>query len=116
MKLPLAIFAFTAALISFIGWHRWDASHNRGFEHGYYGEFNRVRNALATIPDVNVTNSWHHLDVTLEEFGFDIAVAGRPVRLSFGEDDLVREMKRDAAREDLKVRITTELAYSQNGR
>ena len=32
----------------------WDASKNRGSESGYWGEYNRVSNALASLPEVKI--------------------------------------------------------------
>lgn len=96
--------------LMFIAWDRWDSAQNRGNEFGYYGEYNRVSNALALIPGVAITQAWHNLDLTLEEFGFGITVTGRPVRLFFGETDHIRTMSRDAAITALKERIDTELS------
>ena len=100
----------------FIGWYRWDSSYNRGSESGYYGTFNRISNALASISGVTVTQSWHNLDVTLEEFGFDLTVTGQPVHLFFGETDPIRKMSRAAVVVALQALIATELASSQTNR
>ena len=96
--------------IMFAVWYRSDSARNRGREFGYYGEFNRVSNALVRIPRVTVTQAWHNADVTLEEFGFGITITGRPVQLDFGETDPIREMSRDRAVVALKARIATELS------
>lgn len=96
-----------------IAWYRWDSAINRGSEYGYYGEFNRVSNALATIPTVTITQAWHNLDVSLEEFGFGVVVTGQPVRLFFSETDPIRTMKRDAATAALQKRIDMEILSSQ---
>jgi hypothetical protein len=112
ITLALLIVSFFA----FIGWYRWDSSRNRGNEFGYYGEFNRVSNALASVSGVVVTQSWHNLDVTLEEFGFGLTFTGQPVYLFFGETDPIRGMSRDAAVVALQSRIGAELASSQTNR
>src|SRR2546426_1925813 len=109
MRLLLAIvLVVLLAPVGFVSWYRWDSARNRGHEFGYYGKFNRVSNALAAIPGVTITQAWHSLDVTLEEFGFGITVTGQPVRLSFSETDPIRELSRDAAITALKKRIETE--------
>jgi hypothetical protein len=111
MKILLAIVGLGIALVvGFIVFYRWDSSRNRGYQWGYYGEFNSISNALASIPGVTVTQAWHNLDVTLEEFGFGITVTGQPVRLAFGETDTIREMSRDAAVVALKAQIAAELS------
>ena len=94
----------------------WDSSRNRGSEFGYYGEFNRVSNALAAVPGVTITGSWTNNDVTLEEFSFALAISNRAVELFFGETDAVRNMKKEAAVAALQGRIAVELASaSTNG-
>ena len=98
MKILLIIvLAVLLISVAFMGWHGLDSRRNRGSGSGYYGEFNRVSNALASIPGVTITQAWHNLDIRLEEFCFSITVTGQPVRLFFGETDQVREMSRDAA-------------------
>jgi hypothetical protein len=113
--LPI-IAALSVCFFGYIGWYFWDSSRNRGSEFGYYGEFNRVSNTLASIPGVVVTQAWHNLDLTLEEFGFDLTITGRPVRLFFGETDPIRNMRRDAAVAALQNRIAAELGLPQTNR
>ncbi len=68
---------------------------NDGRESGYYGDFNRVSNALVSLPGVVVTNFWMNRDITLEEFGFEAMTGGgKPVRIVVGERDPLREMSR----------------------
>jgi hypothetical protein len=111
MTKNVIIVVLTAVLfvVAFALFYRWDSAQNRGSEHGYYGEFNRVSNALATIPGVTITQSWHNLDVTLEEFGFGFTFGGHPVRLYFGESDPIRTMSRKDLLVALLKRIETEL-------
>lgn len=80
-----------------IGFYRWDSGVNRGLRFGYWGEFNRRREALASIPGVTITGSAHNLDVSLEEFSFDVKTNGRSVKLFFGETDRVRTLSRTEA-------------------
>lgn len=108
------IIVFTVLILpaAVIIWYRWDSGTNRGHEFGYYGEFNRVSNAVASIPGIVVTSAWYNGDITLEEFGFSLSVTGRPVSLDFSETDPVREMSRGAAARELTTRIKKELSVS----
>jgi hypothetical protein len=101
---------------TFIGWYAWDSRTNRGYDFGYYGEYNRTSNALASIPGVAITQSWHHLDVTLEEFAFDAAVTGTSVSLYFGGRDPIRTMSRKKAVAALRQRIAAELSNQNTNR
>jgi hypothetical protein len=109
----LAVISIPAA---FITWYRWDSTRNRGWEFGYFGDYNGISNALASIPGVTITQAWHNLDITLEEFGFGICVTGRPVQLIFGETDKIRELRQQAAVVALEQLIQTELSSSGNSR
>ena len=94
----------------FIPWYRWDSAQNRGSKFGYYGEYNRVSNALASLPGVTITNAWYNRDVSLEEFGFDVLVAtGQTARLFFSETDEVRRLPRSKMVDVLKNRIESQL-------
>ena len=112
----LIILALIVFFFGFLGWSSWDASRNRGREFGYYGEFNRVSNALASIPGVTVTQSWHNHDITLEEFGFGLTVTGQPVVFLFEETDPIRSMRPEAKVAALRARIARELVSSQTNR
>lgn len=79
---------------------------NDGRESGYYGDFNRVSNALVSIQGVVVTNSWMNRDITMEEFGFDITTpTGKPVHIALGERDPLRRLPRAQLVEALKKEI-----------
>jgi len=79
---------------------------NDGRESGYYGEFNRVSNALVSIQGVVITNFWMNRDITLEEFGFDVTTAtGKPIHIAVGERDPRRRMPRAELVEALKKEI-----------
>lgn len=111
MKILLAIVALgTALVVGTILFYQWESSRNRGYQWGYFGEFNSVSNSLASVPGVTITQAWHNLDVTMEEFGFGITITGRPVRLYFGETDPLRSMSGEIAVAALRTRITAELA------
>src|SRR5688572_19371947 len=73
--------------------YRWDAGRNHALPFGYYGDFNRVSNALASIPGITITQVWAHPDVTLEEFGFDgTNRSGKVFHIGIGENDPVRNL------------------------
>ncbi len=114
MKALVLILLLVGLPAGFIGWYFWDSDRNRGFRFGYYGEYNSVSNALASIPGVVITQRWHNLDTVLEEFGFGLTFTGTPVRLYFGETDAVRSMSREKAIAALERRIARELSASTN--
>ena len=51
--------------VSCILWYGWDSGTNHGYWFGYYGEFNRVSNSLASIPGITITQAWANCDVRL---------------------------------------------------
>ena len=88
----LVILALAMLIATLIFGYRWDSARNRGHTWGYWGEFNAVSNTLATVSGVTILSPWYNADVTLEEFGFDILVQGRQVKLVFGEKDPIRSL------------------------
>src|SRR5258708_28554320 len=89
---------------------------NNGREYGYYGDFNRISNALVSIPGVVVTNYWMNRDITLEEFGFDITTAsGEAVHFGIGERYPLRKMSRPELVEALKREIAHQLSSTTKG-
>ena len=111
MRRPFKYLAVVVVFgFSLVGWYGWDSTRNHGLTFGYYGQFNCTYAALASIPGVAITNAWYNHDVSLEEFGFDVVVTGKPVRLFFGERDPIRTMNRDRARAALQTLINAELA------
>jgi len=107
MKTFLVILAPVLVLfVVFILWYRWDSGTNHGYQFGYYGEFNRISNALASIPGITITQSWHNCDVTLEEFGFIATTrSGESVQIALGERDRIRSL----SGESLVHALTTEI-------
>jgi len=84
---------------------------NDGRESGYYADFNRVSNALVSIPGVTITNVFINRDITLEEFSFEITTAsGEPAHLDFGERDPVRRMAHPELVQALKKEIAQQLS------
>ncbi|RYD84981.1 MAG: hypothetical protein EOP84_03925 [Verrucomicrobiaceae bacterium] len=81
VAVPLAIGCLYAAGIFFgmAGGQTWTI--------GYYGKFNRVRKIIEKMPDVRITDSWQHHDITLEDFGFTIiAPSGALAKADFFEN------------------------------
>ena len=101
---------FAVASFATIGWYKWDLSQNRGYEFGYYGDFNRVSHALREIPGITVTSEWANPDTVLEEFGFEITTnKKRVIQLDFSEVDPVRNLSGAPL-----ARALTELIQTKN--
>jgi hypothetical protein len=79
----------------------WDGSKNRGYKFGYFGEFNRAKEALLGIPGVSVRGSYNNLDVGLEEFGFDADFRGQRLKIDIEESDPMRLLSVAEMREEL---------------
>jgi len=108
-KLILSLSAVVAVFVGYIRWYCWDSDTNHGYPFGYYGEFNRVSKALASLPGITVTDSWARCDVTLEEFGFTATKAsGEPVNIVVGMHDRTRSLSGDALIQALKTEIQTQ--------
>src|SRR5437763_17104627 len=102
------VFLITA-LGAFFFWYRFDSARNRGYQFGYYGDYNRVSNALASIPGVTVTNTWMNNDITLEEFAFGILTGeGKSLEILIAERDPIRQLSGPPLVEALKTRITAQ--------
>lgn len=110
MKMPIIILSAVAVLfVGFVLWYQWDSRTNHGFQFGYYGDFNRVSNALASIPGITITQAWHNCDVTLEEFGFTVTTSsGESARVTVGEQDRVRRLSGDSLIQALQTEIRKE--------
>jgi hypothetical protein len=101
MRMPLRILYIVAlSMILFIVWGLWSTGQfgNWGLEWGYYGQFNRVKRVLEEMPNVQITDSWQHHDITLEDFAFSLLVdETRTLQVTFHENS--PQMKvRDASR------------------
>jgi hypothetical protein len=87
-----------------------DSSQNRGWTFGYYGEFNRVSNALTRIPAVRIWEAAPNLDLSLEEFSFELKTTNQAtIKLFFAQKDPVRKLKGAALQEALEKRVGAEL-------
>jgi hypothetical protein len=96
-------------LIAIAVYYWWDASKNRGRESGYWGEYNRVSNALASLPEVKIQLSSYNDDISLEEFQFDLETSGLSISLFFTEGDAIRKMQRAQMIEALRKRLADAL-------
>lgn len=109
-RIIVVLAALVIAFISFILWYRWDSEENHGFTFGYYGQLNTVSNTLAQFPGVNILKCGYNADVTLEEFGFDVRIAGnRDLHIWFAEDDPIRKMSGQQLSQTLQNRIREEV-------
>jgi len=103
VSIVLAVVAILAALLV---WYRWDSVNNHGYQFGYFGDFNRVSNALASIPGITITQACANRDVTLEEFGFTATMgSGQTVRIAVGERDCIRDLSGESLVQALKREI-----------
>jgi hypothetical protein len=88
-------------------WLRWDSSINRGWDWGYFGDFNRVKYALLKIEGVQILDEYSNKDVTLEEFGFKVkTLKDGVVRIDISEEDGIRRLKGSQLADALNLRIT----------
>jgi hypothetical protein len=109
-----ALTVITIALGAFLVWGRWDVSQNRGYTFGYWGQFNRVGNALSENPDITVTDSGKNEDITLEESFYNVKTAdGRELSLWFAERDPIRKMTGSRLTEALLKKIEAESSKSR---
>ena len=79
------------------GVYYYDLSKNRGYSFGYYGDFNRTKTYLSSVPGVEITSGGYNPDMFLEEFEFTLIYEGEEILLSFGEQDDVRNMPKKEA-------------------
>ena len=112
-RIAVVVGLLLAVPLSCVGLYWLDSSRNRGWEFGYYEQYNRMRHLLQSLPGVSITHETHTHDIKLEEFEFGITVDGRPLELYFSETDSVRTMPRDSARAELRRWIAAELARAR---
>lgn len=100
------------APVALFGWYRWDSSQNRGYEFGYYGVLNKVKNALATIPDIATTREAAvNRDIGLEEFSLEVTMKnGQSVILGFLESDPIRNFSGEQLTQSLETKIQKQLS------
>ena len=110
MRMILLIFGLLAVvLVAAFSFYRWDEHKNRGWEIGYYGEFNTVSNMLAGLPAVSITNSWCNHEMKLDNFGFEITTAdGRPVQIHVRVNSPLRKMSGDKLKNALLAEINAQ--------
>ncbi|MDD8046928.1 MAG: alpha/beta hydrolase [Verrucomicrobiota bacterium] len=106
----LLLFVFGSAA------NRWDAAHNRGYEFGYWGSFNRFQNALEQMPNVKIldsgwNNSGWNKKATIDQFGFRVQIAGeRQIKLWFHEGDPVLDLSGEELSTALRQKIEERLS------
>ena len=98
-----------------VNYWQWDQNQNRGYQHGYWGEYNRIRDALTLVTAGTAQQIYLNKDITLEEFGFSVAQSGKTIRIDFGETDSVRKLKGDKLIEALKTMIQEKMSVQQAG-
>ena len=98
-----------------VNYWEWDQNQNRGYHHGYWGEYNRIRDALTLVSAGTAQQIYLNKDITLEEFGFSVVQSGITIRLDFGETDSVRKLKGDKLIEALKTMIQEKMSVQQAG-
>ena len=106
LSLSLVALAVTAGAIL---WFLWELGRfgDWGWDSGYYGQFNRVKHVIESMPHVRITNSWKHEDISLEDFGFSLLVNGTNlVHVTFWEGSpQIKERDRRRIREFLERQI-----------
>jgi len=86
-KLSLSLMVLVPVVVAVL-WFLWEFGRfgNWGLESGYYGQFNRARHVIEAMSNVEITNSWMHEDISLEDFGFFLVVNGtNQIRVDFWE-------------------------------
>ena len=116
----LGIFIGTPIILLLLLWGtvnywEWDQNQNRGYHHGYWGEYNRIRDALTLIAAEPVQQIFLNKDITLEEFGFSVPQNGKSIRLDFDETNPVRRLKGDKLIDALKTMIQDKMSVQQAG-
>jgi hypothetical protein len=92
--------------------YKWDASTNRGFTFGYYGELNTVKQAAGDLPDVAAVRvAAANIDIGLEEFSIEVSMNdGRKTTLGFLETDALRSQSGPELSQGLAVRLSSQFA------
>ena len=116
----LSIFIGTPIILVLLLWGtvnywQWDQNRNRGYHHGYWGEYNRIRDALTLMAAEPAQQIYLNKDITLEEFGFSVLHNGKTIRLDFDETDPVRRLKGDKLIDALKTMIQDKMSVQQAG-
>ena len=87
---------------------------NTGKESGYYGEFNRILYSLERMTNITVVDSWMNKDITLEEMSFTLQTdQGQQFKISFGERNPIRKLKKQELDNALRTMIEEERSVQQ---
>lgn len=98
-----------------VNYWEWDENQNRGYHHGYWGEYNRIRDALTLMATGTPQQTYLNKDITLEEFGFSVVQSGNTIRLDFDETNPIRRLKGDKLIEALRTMIQEKMSVQQAG-
>ena len=110
--MPIILFLLLWGTVNY--WE-WDENQNRGYHHGYWGEYNRIRDALTLMAAGTAQQTYLNKDITLEEFGFSVVQSGKTIRLDFDETNPIRRLKGDKLIEALKTMIQEKMSVQQAG-
>ena len=107
IKILLFCLAGTIIAVGTIaGMYRFDHAENRGWHLGYYGELNRIHDAISVTTGTNPELEFCNYDVVIEEFGFVyLSPDGRQIRLVFEESDPARSMTFEELVNHMRKRI-----------
>ena len=90
-------------------WFAWEYGllPNYGLESGYYGQFNRVKHVIESMPNIVIKDYIQHKDVSLEDFSFILLVDGiKEVEVRFWEDSSqMKEKSKTRLREFISEKI-----------
>ena len=88
-----------------------------GLEIGYYGQYNRVKHVIESMPNVRIVDHWQHHDMSLEDFGFTLVVDGtRKVRVDLHEGSSeMKERNKDRLREFIQRQIDSNQPVERTG-
>lgn len=106
LPIGLATLGIFLAAVTMVVFYVWDSRTNHGLTWGYWGEYNRVVEALEAIPGLKVTPRWVNGDITLEEFCLSVCTpTGEEKELGFSEDDPVRRLRGEDLSAALRRRV-----------
>ncbi len=105
-KLVLAPSCLVLALVVSVGIYIVDGSKNRGFHFGYYGQYNRIIDAIERLPEYELIKAHANLDGVLEEIWLDIKTKdGETIKMFIGQNEEYRKLKGEALADELRMGI-----------
>jgi hypothetical protein len=67
-RLLLGLCVMISLVVAVVLFCFWDAAQNRGWEFGYFEQYNRMRHLLLELPGVMIVNERHTHDVVLARY------------------------------------------------